>query len=304
MGAVPSGQQYVIRHGDQRATIVEVGGGVREYADGARAVLHPYDVDMMCDGAHGAPLIPWPNRLGDGKYSFEGVDYQVALTEPPKSNAIHGLLRWRPWRATRHEADRVTMAATLFPMQGYPFHLDVEVEYVLDAGGLAVTTIATNAGNSACPYACGQHPYLSPGRGLVDDCQLEFAAATRIATDARQLPSGREAVKGSQFDFSTRRQLGATEVDFAFTDLDRNAGDLFWVRLFGQDGRCVQLWTDRSYPYIEIFTADTLAPSRRRRGLGVEPMSCPPNGLQSGEHVLRLEPGESVAHRWGAGLAP
>lgn len=303
MATIPSGQQYAITHGRQRATIVEVGGGVREYTDGARAVLHPYDADMMCDGAHGAPLIPWANRLGDGRYSFDGIDYQVALTEPPKSNAIHGLLRWRPWRATRHEADRVTMAATLFPMQGYPFHLEVEVDYTLHGDGLAVTTTATNTGNTACPYGCGQHPYLSPGEGLVDDCDLEFVAATRIATDERQLPSGREPVKGSEFDFSTRRPLGGTEVDFAFTDLDRNGGDRFRVRLYGKDGRCAQLWTDASYPYIEIFTADTLAPSRRRMGLGVEPMSCPPNGLQSGEHVIRLMPAETVTHRWGVGLA-
>ena len=53
----------------------------------------------MCDGAHGAPLIPWPNRLADGRYSFGGTEYQLALTEPENRNAIHGLLRWRNWRA-------------------------------------------------------------------------------------------------------------------------------------------------------------------------------------------------------------
>src|ERR1700683_808668 len=107
MGAPPpSGEQFEIAHGQQRATIVEVGGGVREYAVGERPVLDPYPVQAMSDGAHGTPLIPWPNRLADGRYRFDGVDYQVALTEPGKHNAIHGFLRWRAWRGLGHEPGR------------------------------------------------------------------------------------------------------------------------------------------------------------------------------------------------------
>lgn len=37
-------------------------------------------MDAMADGAQGAALIPWPNRLRDGKYHFDGTDYQLALT--------------------------------------------------------------------------------------------------------------------------------------------------------------------------------------------------------------------------------
>jgi aldose 1-epimerase len=303
MHRVPSGEQYRIAHGDQQATIVEVGGGVREYARAGRPVLDPYDAASMCDGAHGTPLIPWPNRLADGAYRFDGRDYQVALTEPGKRNAIHGFLRWRPWRAVRHEADRVVMAATLFPQTGYPFLLDVEADYHLTADGLVVTTTATNAGDRACPYGCGQHPYLSPGSGLLDGCDLELAAATRITTDeARQLPAGTERVAGTPFDFRTRRRIGSLHVDFAFTHLARDGQGRAWVRLWGDDGGCAELWVDEAYPFVELYTGDTLAPERRRRGLGTEPMSCPPNALQTGEAVVRLEPGASMTARWGARL--
>ena len=105
----PSGEQFEIAHRDQRATIVEVGGGVREYVAGRRAVLDPYPREAMCDGAHGAPLIPWPNRLADGRYAFDGTEYQLALTEPERGNAIHGLLRWRNWQAIERSADWVTV---------------------------------------------------------------------------------------------------------------------------------------------------------------------------------------------------
>jgi aldose 1-epimerase len=303
MSIPPSGEQFEIVHGDQRATIVEVGGGIREYSVAGRDVLDPYPLGAMCDGAHGAPLIPWPNRLADGRYSFEGSDLQLALSEPELHNAIHGLLRWRSWRASERDGAGVRMATRLHPLPGYPFALDVTIDYRLAEDGLAVSTSARNVGAGPCPYAAGQHPYLSPGAGLIDDCRLELAAATRIETDGeRKLPAGTEAVQGTGYDFSEARTLGDQQIDAPFTDLRRDTQGRASVRLTGGDGGCVELWADEHHPVIEIYTGDDLAPGRRRRGLGAEPMTCPPNGLQSGEGVIRLEAGESVTTRWGVRL--
>jgi aldose 1-epimerase len=296
----PSGEQFEIVHGEQRATIVEVGGGVREYVVGERPVLDPYPLLAMCDGGHGSPLIPWPNRLGDGRYRFDGADYQVALSEPGRHNAIHGFLRWRPWRAMGHEPSRVLVGTRLYPLTGYPFTLEVQIEYTLDEGGLSVRTEATNLCERACPYGAGQHPYLSPGEGLIDACMLEFAAGTRIVTDAqRQLPAGREIVGGGEYDFSRPRVVGEQVIDDAFTDLARDGTGRAACRLTAPDGVTAELWVDESYRFIELFTGDTLSPSRQRRGLAVEPMTCAPNAFQNGEGLIRLEPGQTHASRWG-----
>lgn len=303
MTSAPSGRQFAIAAGPHRATVVQVGGGVRSYHVGDREVLQSYPVEAMCDAAHGAPLIPWPNRLGDGRYRFDGVDHQVALTEPEKNNAIHGLLRWRPWEPVQHTNSQVVMSATLFPMAGYPFHLRVLIDYRVDNAGLTVATTATNLGDEACPYAAGQHPYLSPGSGSIDTCTVQMAADTRILTDPeRQLPTGTEKVTATAFDFRTPRTLGDQQLDDAFTDLIREPDGRAWVHLTGNDHRTVSLWVDQSYPVLELYTADNLAAGRRRRGLGAEPMTCPPNGLQSGDHVIRLEPGDSVTSTWGVTL--
>lgn len=303
MTPAPSGEQFEIAHGDHRATVVEVGGGVRAYRVGDRDVLHPYALDAICDGAHGAPLVPWPNRLADGRYSFDGTEHQVALTEPAKANAIHGFLRWRSWQAVEHTGDRVVMATRLHPLMGYPFTLDVRVEYALGDAGLTVATTATNRGETACPYASGQHPYLSPGDGLIDACTLQFAAGFRVDTDAeRQLPVGDVPVAGTPYDFAAARRLGSFAMDYAFGDLTRDAEGRAWLHLTGADGRTARLWTDETYRYLELFTADTLAPDRSRAGLGVEPMTSPPNAFRSGTDLLRLEPGGSVTSTWGADL--
>jgi aldose 1-epimerase len=304
MRVPPSGEQFEIAFADQRATIVEVGGGVREYAVGDRPVLDPYPIDVICDGAHGAPLVPWPNRLADGRYRFEGTEYQVDLSEPERRNAIHGLLRWRPWRALERDEHRVTMVARLHPTPGYPFALDVQVEYQLGDGGLVVRTTATNVVGRACPYGAGQHPYLSPGEGLIDDCTAALDAETRILTDGeRQLPTGREPVAGTAFDLRGGRRLGEQQIDFAFTDLGRDAEGRATVALTAADGSRSELWVDEAYPFVEIYTGDTLDPPRRRRGLGVEPMTCAPDAFNSGEGLVRLEPGRSLTATWGARLA-
>jgi aldose 1-epimerase len=251
----PSGEQFEIRRGHQRATIVEVG------------------------------------------------DHQVALTEPEKANAIHGLLRWRPWRAAERTPNRVVMTARLHPMTGYPFGLGVSVAYELNDAGLTLTTTATNTGTTPCPYGCGQHPYLSPGPGLIDACTLELDTRTRILTDdVRQLPTGTEAAIGTPFDFSRGRPLGNQKLDFAFTDLARDESRRAWVRLSAPDGHRVELWVDEHHPILEIFTGDTLDADRRRRGLGSEPMTCPPNAFQSGDGLVRLEPSQSLTTTWGVGL--
>jgi aldose 1-epimerase len=302
----PSGRQFEITYGAQRATIVEVGAGVREYADGERDVLQPYALDAMCDAAHGAPLIPWPNRLADGRYTFDGKEHQVALTEPEKHNAIHGLLRWRNWELADHAPDRVVMKTRLHPLAGWPFALDLSLTYSLAEGGLTVETRAANIGETPCPFACGQHPYLSPGEGeKIDRCALELRANTRIVTDdERQLPKGLEPVDGTDYDFRSPREIGSLEIDYPFTDLERDQNGRAWMRMSCPDGRTVELWADPTYPVMEVFTADALAPDRQRRGLGAEPMSAPPNALATGEMLVRLEPGQEHVGWWGVRLAP
>ena len=53
---------------------------------------------------------------------------------------------------------------------------------------------------------------------------------------------------------------------------------------------------------IQVYTGDTLAQPRRRLALAVEPMTCPANALQSGQGIVRLDPGQTHSGRWGVRL--
>lgn len=298
----PSGEQHEIRSGDQKATIVEVGGGIREYEAAGRPVLDPYPADRICDGAHGAPLVPWPNRLDGGAYEFDGEEFRLPLTEPEQGNAIHGFLRWVSWVAERSGDDSVVMSTGIAPRPGYPFGLEVSVGYRLGDDGLTVTTRIANVGERTCPVGHGQHPYLSGGGGTIDECDLQHPGRTRILTDDRQLPAGREPTAGTAFDFAEPRKIGEAEIDFAFTDLVRDTEGRAWTRLARPDGSVASIWVDETYPMVELYTGHTLAPDRARRGMGTEPMTCAPDAFNNGEGLIRLDPGDSIVSTWGARL--
>jgi aldose 1-epimerase len=164
----PSGEQWEIVHGDRRAVIVEVGGGIREYGP-----LDGYPLDGVAQSGRGAVLVPWPNRIEGGRYEWEGETLQLALTEPSAGNAIHGLARWASWRAVEHEEARVVVEHVIHPQPGYPFSVRVQVEYELGDDGLSVTTRAENVGDRACPFGAGHHPYIKAPSGRVDDMILD-----------------------------------------------------------------------------------------------------------------------------------
>jgi aldose 1-epimerase len=295
----PSGEQVEISFDSQRAVVVEVGGGLRSYTASGRDVIDGYGVDEQSASGRGQVLVPWPNRLQDGRYEFDGRSHQLPLTEPEHANAIHGLVRWASWRIGEREAHRVVMEHVIHPQPGYPFTLVLGIEYELSKGGLSVRTTARNLGSHACPYGCGQHPYLTLGTPTVDTIELQAPGRRVLISDERDLPTGSEAVDGSEYDFRAARTIGATKLDNAFTDLERGDDGRARVALRRPDGdAAVTLWMDESYDYLMLFTGDT-RPDVNRRSLAVEPMTCPPNAFRTGDSLIRLEPGRSAAAAWG-----
>lgn len=253
----------------------------------------------MCRSGRGQVLAPWPNRLEDGRYDFEGRSHQLPLSEPATQTAIHGLVRWVPWDLVDLEPHRAVLEYQLHPQPGYPFTLRVHVEYTLGNEGLAVRTTATNAGAEPCPFGCGFHPYLTVGTHLVDSALLGLPARTVMSSNERGLPAGVARVDGTAYDFRRPRPIGDTVLDNAFTDLDRDQDGLARVRLRDPEGGSrLTLWVDDGYRYVMVFSGDPL-PDVARRSVAVEPMTCAPNAFRTGDGLVRLEPGRSFICTWG-----
>ena len=285
MSVLPSGEQWTIEAGGYEATVVSVGGGLRGLTYDGRPVLLGYGEDEPAHAGIGQHMFPWPNRITDGKYSFEDIDQQLYLTEPARQNAIHGLTRWANWSRVDGDAASVEAGHRLHGQPGYPHQLDLRLGYRLSDDGLTVTATATNVGSSDAPYGYGTHPYLSVGR-VIDECVLEFSAAEWLeVSPERMMPIGLAPVDGSPYDFRSGRAIGGLEIDNAFTGL---GGGSWSVTLSDPDsGARAVLSSDT--PWLQLYTGAAIG----RTALAVEPMTCPPNAFITGQNLVVLKPGES-----------
>jgi aldose 1-epimerase len=295
----PSGEQYEISGGGYRAVVTESGATLRLLEYDGRPLLLGFGEHEPASSGRGQLLAPWPNRIRDGRYSFDGRDLQLPLTEPARHNASHGLVRWVAWTLEERTGQSVSQVYRLMAQPGYPWTLDLHVLHDVSADGLTVTVTATNVGTGAAPYALGAHPYLTTGEGPVDRWELTLSGRTRLVTDERKIPVGSGDVRDTDLDFRVARPLRGAELDTAFTDLDRDAEGRAEVRLHDPSrGEGVTLWMDSAHAWVQVYTGDDL-PTLARASLAVEPMTGPPNAFASGEGLLVLEPGAEHSASWG-----
>lgn len=302
-----SGTQVHLTRGSQSATLATVGAALREYTVGGADVIVPFAADQVAPAFHGMVLAPWPNRLADGRYTFDGRELQLPLTEPARATALHGLSCWDDWTVSEASTDAATLVLDMPASPGYPFSLRVSVTYALTDSGLAITTTALNTGTSSLPYGVGFHPWISPGtgspgRGSLDDCTLQLDADTLVTVDDRLLPMGATPVAGDM-DYREPRTLAGSDLDDAFVDPTRDTEGLSWARLKRGDGSTVAIWMDSAANAWQVCTGNHLSPaSSQRSGIVIEPMSCIADAFRTGDDLVTLAPGESHALVWGMAL--
>jgi len=294
----PSGEQYEIEAAGYAATVTESGATLRLLAKDGRRLVDGFAEDAMSSACRGQLLMPWPNRIRDGRYTFEEATQQLPLSEPARHNASHGLARWAAWRVLSHEAERIELGLRLPAQAGYPWVLDLGVVYELGEGGLTVTQSATNRSDGRAPYASGAHPYLTLDTGsTIDAWTLHAPASTVLEADReRMLPTGRAEVAGTSYDFREPRVIGDTALDDCFTDLARAADGSVTVAL-STDDRTVELWLDEHHRWLMLYTADDRTPPRG--SIAVEPMTAPVDAFNSGEDLISLAPGQTFSASWG-----
>ena len=303
---LPSGEQWTIRHGEHEAVVTEVGATLRSYTYAGRPVIVGSPQDAPALHARGTVLIPWVNRIRDGHYTFDGTERQLALSEPARHNALHGLVQWLPWSPVRVEDDRVTMRARLHPQQGWDWTLDLRLDYRLDDDGLTVTPTVTNVGDATAPLGAGAHPYLTVGEDRVDDLEIRCPAASYVAVDPDRLLLADDTVAASLRPVEGTPQdlrdavVGDRDLDTAMTGLTAD-DDGRWRITIAHGGRSTTLWADAdAFPWTQVYTGHDLPEGyARTSGLAVEPLTAAPDAFRTGEDVVRLDPGRAWSASWG-----
>ncbi|SDG99917.1 aldose 1-epimerase family protein [Klenkia brasiliensis] len=291
----PTGAQHELVRGDVRAVVTEVGGGLRELTVAGRPLVAGFGVDEARPLFRGSVLAPWPNRVGGGRYAFAGEEQQLVVTEPERGHALHGLVCWSPFTVLDRTASSARLGTRIWPQPGWPHLLDVVVGYELTDTGLRWTVEGANAGAAPAPWGSSVHPYLVAGEGGVDDWELELAAGQVLTAGPGQLPTGLVEAAGAGLDLRARALRGL-EVDHAFTGF--GAGRTT-ARVWAPSGTGVAVhWDAAQLPWAQVYTCDRPGTPAHRGGLAVEPMTCPPDALNSGTDLVVLDPGARHTATW------
>jgi aldose 1-epimerase len=299
---MPPDPRFVLTAGDYTATVSAVGGALVSLRHGERDLVLSVDSDgYPLPKFRGVALAPWPNRIADGRYRFGGEDHQLPINEVERGCALHGLLAWTTWQVDSAEPDRVVLTDTVRPRPGYPFTVQVRADFHLTSVGLAIELSAANTGGRTAPVGLSLHPYLVAGAGPVDDWFFQLPADTVLDVEPdRLLPRGPKPVADTSFDFRNGRRIGATEIDHAYTGIAFGS-DGARARLVDEHGNGVEMTWDARSRWVQVHTTDLPASPLHRRGLALEPMTCPPDAFNSGTDLISLEPGGQAG--WQCALA-
>lgn len=299
---LPTGRPLLLERGAVRAEIGTIAAVLRSLTVDGHAVTQRIPDDEAPAFCSGTILSPWPNRVRAASWTLDGAPQQLDITEPALGGALHGLLQFTDYTVIEQLDAGVTLAATVFPQHGWPFLLDTWMRYELTADGLIGTHGVTNRSSSRAPYATGAHPYLRVGDVPIADLDVTVAAASYFEVDDRLDLVGERPVAGTPYDVRSPRPFRELTLDTAFgqlspTNVRDGRGDVVW--LTAPDGSRTTLSQDLAWKYVQVFTP-RIFPSGGVLidAIAAEPMTAPPDALNSGEGLIWLEPGASWSGSW------
>lgn len=287
--------------GRVRATVALRGAGLRSLEVAGVPAVEPCSPEGPAPWAAGDLLFPWPNRLRNGRYDWDGATHQLPIDEPALGTALHGLVRDRVFSVTEQAPDRVVLTDVLRDVPGYPFAIDLAVTYRLVSSGITVELRARNTGTTAAPVALGAHPYLRVGDVPTEELVLDIDAERVLTTDARLLPVGSRPVQGTRYD-PRGLSLAGARLNHCYGPL-QPAPQGHRHRLHAPDGRYVELWAGGAFGWVQVYTCPEFPrPDGLVTAVAVEPMTAPPDALRSGAGVVRLPPAQEWVARWSVRL--
>ena len=299
----PTGTQYLLERDGVRAEIGSVAAVLRSLTVNGTLLTQPVPIDEAPAMCNGIVLAPWPNRVRAGRWTLDGAVQQLDITEPARGGSLHGLLQFTDYQLRERTDAAVTLGAVIYPQHGWPFLLDSWVRYELAPDGLTVTHGVRNLSDVRAPYATGTHPYLRVGDAAIADLELTVPADSYFDVDERLDPIAEVSVDGTDYDVRSPRRVGELAFDTAFgrvshADVVDGRGASAW--LTAPDGSRTTLWQDLDWGYVQVFTTH-LFPGAEGAidAIAVEPMTAPPDALNSGEGLIWIEPGASWQGSWG-----
>ena len=292
--------EVVLAAGDARLAVDLRGGGLRRLVVDDWDVIDGYPAGAVAGGLARAPCcVPWPNRVRDGRWTWHGA--RTAARRALAGRSRTRSTAWSPGSRGPSSTDgdrpppwgrcssrtRATPSGSPSPSTTTlaPDRLDGH-----DAGAQprhrgrprsvsGCTRTCTSGRTRTAASAAPSSPFR-PGR--------------RWTPRAGCPPAPRTGSTGTSAGSVTGRSTPRSPTWSATTTAGPGCG------CAGRSGELV-LAVDEAWPWLQIYTGDTLPEGQRRRSLAVEPMTCPPNALADGRDLVVLEPGGDWSGTWTLG---
>ncbi len=232
------------------------------------------------------PLIPYSNRIAHGRFSFEGVEYRLALNFGDHPHSIHGNAWQKLWQVVEVDDARCCLVLIHHPedneAKGWPFAYRAEQLFELSPDGLTLTLSLENEDHRAMPVGLGLHPFFPKRPGV----RLQFAAERVYPNGEDALPRGSIPVP-ENWNYRTMRELGDPHVDNCFAGWDGTARIAYT-----QEKVALSIEADPLFSHLVVYVP------MGRDFFAVEPVShmndaiSRPNPASHGLKVLK--PGERL----------
>jgi aldose 1-epimerase len=257
------------------------------------------DDEPVKSSAHykGIILFPYPNRLRNGQWNWKGKTLQFPINEATRNNQLHGFLYNQAFYLASSSASSEMASVVLRheqeePLPWYPFHFEIEIEYILtDGEGLSIITRITNKGKEEMPFGLGWHPYFQTG-SAVNDLVFKMGKVKLLEVDTQMIPNNNQHPFRL---FDTPQTIGETSLDSGFYIENQ---ERYETQVFDPQTKLkFTVWQEsgeEGYKYLQVYTPP------HRHSIAIEPMSCRANALQDMDGGIQmLQPGNTQAFSWG-----
>ncbi len=251
--------------------------------------------------SYGIPLLfPFPNRIRNGQFEWEGQAYHVPL-QPEKPNAIHGFCYDRPWRVVNQTEDTVTGRFQLSvddPERRacWPADFIIDVRYRVAEHRLECQFRIQNCDSKSLPWGLGTHAYFRLPFGQASqaaNCEISVPVSEKWELE-EFLPTGRRLPVENRDPLCTGAAFGEMKYDDVFTGWASDGGTVRSQIIDPEAGiQLTQICDSQYFREAVVFTPPG------RDAVCIEPYTCVTDAINLEQRDINaglqiLPPGKTV----------
>ena len=240
-------------------------------------------------------LLPFPNRLNEGKYTYKGKNYEFPINDTECNNALHGFedcyeMQLQDVRLNGENAEVVLHHSYNGQNPAYPFPFEFTVIYTLSENNSFECEVKIeNPNDFTIPIGFGWHPYFKLGNLPVEKLELQMPTVDQVLIDDRMLPTG-EFKSVNTYNLFTN--LTGKEFDTCFKSIDGSVSEVV-INAASINTKLSYWQENEAFPYFQVFIPP------KRKSIAIEPMTCNVNAFNRPDDLKELNGNERLRGKFG-----